>query len=222
MNIRIAAAGLLPGLALGLPVHAGGLADEAFVVQPVLVVEEPLRFSGPWVGGAIGALGLSAENETGDDADPDWLPDDDIDGGGDDHAGGTIGLRAGYDLRFENVVVGAMAAYDRSATDFGGAGELEAIARAGLRLGLARDRNLFYLAGGWARAYTEGSDGDEPADDTPFGDSDGYFAGLGYERLMENGFSVGGEILYHEFDEFRATDVEVDVVTAQITVAYRF
>ncbi|MDA0924279.1 MAG: porin family protein, partial [Proteobacteria bacterium] len=54
------------------------------------------------------------------------------------------------------------------------------------------------------------------------GDSDGWFAGLGYEMLVTDMISVGAELLYHEFDSFDLVGLAADATTAAVSVNFRF
>ena len=83
--------------------------------------------------------------------------------------------------------------------------------RAKLRGGYELGNGLIYATGGYASADTSG-----------LGDEDGYFVGAGYEHLISERFSVGGEVLYHEFDNFSGTTTDVDATTVQLRGTFRF
>ena len=60
------------------------------------------------------------------------------------------------------------------------------------------------------------------ADTDNLGDEDGWFAGGGYEYLVTDNVSVGGEVLYHEFDDFDNSGTDVDATTVQARATFRF
>ncbi|WP_299352402.1 porin family protein [uncultured Shimia sp.] len=121
------------------------------------------------------------------------------------------GLVAGYDLDLGTWVVGAGFDYDWSSTDLSGAATLEEVWRLKARAGYKVNQGLVYGVGGYADASTDtlGSDG-------------GWFLGAGYEHRINDSFSIGGELLYHEFGNFNGTGIDVDATTIQIRAAFRF
>jgi len=125
------------------------------------------------------------------------------------------GLVAGYDYDLGNWVVGAGLDYDWADVSFGGAGtgvDVDTIWRAKLRGGYKLGNGLLYATAGYANVDTN-----------VIGDSDGYFVGGGYEHLVTQNISVGGEILYHEFDSFSAVPfVDAEATTAQVRATFRF
>ncbi|PRY95130.1 opacity protein-like surface antigen [Hasllibacter halocynthiae] len=204
---------------VAMPALAGGL-DQP-VIAPVIVPPAPIAYAPQWTGGFIGASVGYIDSDGNlvsvvTDADGGTTEVNDVDLSGD---GLTYGLRAGYDYQFRNgAVLGGVLQYDRLDLDIGISDEqvdidesANSVLRAGLRGGYGAGANLFYLTGGWARLDTDVS-----------GDGDGYFAGLGYERLVTDNVSVGIEALYHEFDDFDNADVEVDATTVGLNVNYRF
>ena len=138
--------------------------------------------------------------------------------------GGIIGIIAGYDYDFGSGVLGVGVDYDWTDITLlpGAVGvpgglpptpplKLESVLRLKVKGGLELGNGLAYLTGGWAQAETN-----------LLGTDDGWFAGIGYEHLVGTSFSVGGEVLYHEFDNFGPTIVDIDATTYQIRAAYRF
>lgn len=216
---KFAAATILSA-SLAAPAFAGGL-DDAVVAPVIVPPAAPLAFTPTWTGGYAGAqLGFidgGVDVFGGDEADDDALVSFDNDGV-------VFGLRSGYDYQFANgAVLGGLLQYDRVNLDLEGDDDfvdeltegdddsVDAILRAGLRGGYGFGPNLAYATGGYARIDTDNS-----------GDSNGYFAGIGYERLVTDSISVGGEVLYHEFDDFDDSSIEADATTASINVNYRF
>lgn len=135
--------------------------------------------------------------------------DSNIPGGGDGFIGG---LTAGYDYDVGNFVFGGGLDYDFADIDIGnGAADLENIFRAKLRSGYKIGQGLAYITGGYALAETD-----------QFGSEDGLFAGVGYEHRISDNYSLGGEVLYHEFDNVNSTTADVEATTVQLRGTYRF
>ncbi|MEI4264269.1 outer membrane protein [Roseovarius sp. D0-M9] len=125
------------------------------------------------------------------------------------------GLTTGYDYDLGNWVVGAGLDYDWTDVGLGNVPEttVDNIFRAKLRGGYKLGNGLLYATGGYAMADTNN-----------VGDSDGYFVGGGYEHLITENISLGGEVLYHEFDSFdgAAAGADVEATTAQVRATFRF
>lgn len=135
----------------------------------------------------------------------------------DDNDGVEAGVRAGYDMQFGNIVVGALAEYSvnnvqDSVTGFSTTPafytftrELESTAAARLKLGYAYGPALIYGTGGYAygkfdnkfrtsnqaNSFTETRQGDK---------GDGWQAGGGVEYALGRGLTVNGEYLYTSLD----------------------
>ncbi|MEM7596576.1 MAG: outer membrane beta-barrel protein [Pseudomonadota bacterium] len=141
--------------------------------------------------------------------------------------GGIFGITAGYDYDIGRAVLGIGLDYDWTDITLlpgapGGAIgvavipptpplKLESVFRIKLKSGIEFGNGLGYLTGGYALADTN-----------LLGEEDGWYLGLGYEHLVGTSFSIGGEVLYHEFDNYANTPVDVDATTFQIRGAYRF
>ena len=122
------------------------------------------------------------------------------------------GVNAGYDYDLGNWVVGGGLSYDYADISLGGGSDLESIWRAKARVGYKIGDGLLYGAGGWAYADTNN-----------LGSEDGYFVGAGYEHMLANNLTIGGEVLYHEFGNFGpSSTTDVDATTYQIRATYRF
>lgn len=135
--------------------------------------------------------------------------DTNISGSNGDVIGGLI---AGYDYDLGTWVVGGGFDYDFADVSIAnGAVDVESVWRAKLRAGVKVGDGLAYGTGGYAQADTD-----------ILGSDDGYFIGLGYEHMVTENFSVGGELLYHEFDNFSGSGVNVDATTMQVRGAFRF
>ncbi len=120
----------------------------------------------------------------------------------DEFIGGIVG---GYDWDLGNWVVGIGGDYD-----FTG-GDVEQIARIKARAGYKIGQGLLYGTAGWAWADADN-----------FGDDDGYVVGAGYEHMITDNFSLGGEVLYHDFSSFNSTATDIEATTVQLRGTFRF
>ncbi len=127
---------------------------------------------------------------------------------GDDIIGGLI---AGYDYDFGNAVLGVGLDYDFLDVGIAPGVSVDNVFRAKVRGGFEVGQGLIYATGGYAQA-----------DASTLGSEDGYFIGAGYDYLISDQFSIGGEILYHEFDNYGPTTIDVDATTFQVRGAFRF
>lgn len=191
----------LPILAASLgiaaaPALAGSIAPAD--PDPVIPAAVPVAPASPdWTGPYIGAqLGYGNVDTN--------IPGVD----GDDFIGGIV---AGYDYDFGQWVLGGGLDYDFADINLGGATKLENVWRAKLRAGYKVGNGLAYATGGYANADT-----------STLGSDDGYFIGAGYEHLVGQNFSVGGEVLYHAFDSFNSTPIDVEATTVQLRGTFRF
>lgn len=186
---------------LAAPAFAGS-ADPA-PMEPMIQAPAPapMAMARDWTGGYAGLqLGYAdAEASVGAAT---------IDG--DDVIGGFI---AGYDYDFGNYVLGAGIDADIAELDVGTptATTLERVYRLKVRGGIKLGDGLLYATGGGAGADLDG-----------FGYDTGYFVGAGYEHMVTDTISLGGEVLYHEFDDFNNSGIDVEATTFQVRAAYRF
>lgn len=129
--------------------------------------------------------------------------------GGDDMIGG---LTFGYDYDMGDWVIGAGVDYDWADIGLAPGLSVDNVFRAKLRGGYKVGDGLIYGTGGYANADT-----------STLGDEDGYFIGAGYEHLISDQFSVGGEVLWHEFDGFNTLpSTDVEATTVQVRGTFRF
>lgn len=115
-------------------------------------------------------------------------------------------------------------------TEFGAYGVLAA------RLGIASDRSLFYVKGGWALASVETTAGDldsgavDPSKVTSLDETlSGYAIGGGVEYALSGNWTVKGEYLYMNFGDEKSSNAdgdtfthETDIHTAKVGVNYKF
>lgn len=122
------------------------------------------------------------------------------------------GIILGYDYDLSDWVVGLGFDYDWTGIEVTSGVEVEDVWRIKARAGYkVRSTGLLYGVGGFAEAGTDN-----------LGSEDGWFIGAGYEQIVAPNISVGGEILYHEFDNFDRSGIDVDATTVQVRAAYRF
>ncbi|WP_299848348.1 outer membrane beta-barrel protein [uncultured Roseovarius sp.] len=125
--------------------------------------------------------------------------------------GFIAGIVGGYDWDIGAWVLGLGADLDFANIGLGQTADLEEVWRIKFRGGYKIGRGLAYGTAGYANADTD-----------VLGDDDGYFIGAGYEHLLAPNFSVGGEVLYHEFDNFNSTPADIDATTVQVRGTFRF
>lgn len=121
------------------------------------------------------------------------------------------GVTLGYDYDFGRWVLGGALDYDFTDFDIAPGSSVEEIFRLKLRGGPKIGRGLIYGAGGYANADSDNS-----------GDEDGWFLGGGYEYMVNDRFSVGGEVLYHDFGSFGNGNNNVDATSVEIRATFRF
>jgi opacity protein-like surface antigen len=134
---------------------------------------------------------------------------------GSDGDGGLYGVFAGYRANTGNFVYGAEGSYDFADVSFdNNAGGLDGIGRIKAIAGYSVGGFLLYGAAGAVYA-----DGDIRGIDS----SDwGWLGGVGVDYLITDQWSVGAEVLYHEFSEFDNTGTDVSMTTAQLRASYHF
>ena len=123
--------------------------------------------------------------------------------------GAIYGLTAGYDYDMGDWVLGAALDYDWADINLGPA-TLDNVARLKLRAGYDTGPGLVYGVVGAARAQTS------------IGDDNGWLVGVGYEHMITDTISVGGELLHHRFDGFNGTALDVEANTLQVRTTFRF
>lgn len=190
--IRTIAFAATAGSLLAAPAFAGSMSPVA--PEPAPMAPAPIVMpSADWTGGYGGVqLGYG---------------DFDLGGASDD--GVVYGGQLGYDYDFGNFVLGGEFDYSGADISMGGV-DLDSLARIKARIGYDAGNTLVYGLVGGARA------------DTALGDDTGWIAGLGAEYKVYENVSVGGEYVYHKFDDFNGTGSDLDGNTFSARVNYRF
>ncbi|WP_101068858.1 outer membrane protein [Roseovarius salinarum] len=183
------------GALAAAPALAGTMEKPA--PQPEIQTPAPAMTStdwtGPYVGGQIG------------------FGDVDTSAPGVSGDGALGGITFGYDHDFGNWVFGGGVDYDVTDITIAPGTDVDNIWRAKLRGGYKVGSGLIYGTGGFANIDVD-----------TVGDDDGYFIGGGYEHMITDRFSLGGEVLYHEVDNFAGTPTDVEATTVQMRGLLRF
>lgn len=134
-----------------------------------------------------------------------------------DLEGWTYGIHGGYLYDMGSIVLGGEASYsgsDVSGLTAGGEDvSIDNINHAKLRFGYDAGAYQPYVTGGWAQMTTSGA---------LEGDDDGAVYGFGVDYLYGTNIVVGVEALWHEFDDFNDTGVNLNLNTWNLRASYRF
>lgn len=121
------------------------------------------------------------------------------------------GLHFGYDVDLGAAVVGGEIDFDFGDIELGGgAEEIDSVTRLKLRAGTNLGQTLVYGTAGLARA------------DSTLGTDNGAFLGAGVGFDTGTGWVIGGEVLYHEFDDFENTGIDIEATTFTARASFRF
>ena len=183
--------------AAALPAFAGTLdAPAADPSPPTAPAPLPLQaLGGDWTGAYAGVqLGYGDVNGTG----------------GADGDDGLYGVHFGYDYDFGTFVLGGEVDYDFADIDLNGAATVDSVARLKLRAGYDFGRTLGYVTAGVADV------------DTSLGSESGAFYGIGAVYQISDRYTVGAELLEHNFDDISGTGVDADATTFTVRGSIRF
>ncbi|MEM6372724.1 MAG: outer membrane beta-barrel protein [Pseudomonadota bacterium] len=200
MKHQILRASLAVSLAafLAAPSLAGSIdAPAADPIAPAAPPPPPPIVSpgGDWTGGYAGVqLGYGDVNGTGTADGDDFL----------------YGLHVGYDYDFGTFVLGGELDYDAGDIDLNGAATVDSVARLKLRAGYDFGRTLAYFTTGVADV------------DTSLGSESGEFYGIGAVYQITDVYTVGAELLEHNFDNINGTGVDADATTLTVRGSIRF
>lgn len=138
--------------------------------------------------------------------------DIDVDGAPLDGDGTSYGIFAGYNIQNGVLVYGGEIDYDETDYDIGnGAQEVDTTYRIKGKIGTELGGGLAYGTAGFVWATSPG-----------LGDDDGYLIGAGYDLPVSNNITIGGEVLYHEFDDYNNSGLDVGVTTFKARVGFNF
>jgi outer membrane immunogenic protein len=194
-------AAILAVASLASPAFAGGptvVEPEPVIVAPVTpVAPASLDWSGFYAGVQLG------------------YADVDSNGAGLDGNGWLGGIHGGYRWDFGTFVMATELDYDTSDVSLvGSAGSLDDVSRWKVIGGTELGNSLLY--GTVGLAYASATVGGVGLSD------DGWFIGGGLDVAMTDSWSLGGEILQHDFSNFDGTGVDLDATTAKVKVSFRF
>jgi outer membrane immunogenic protein len=166
------------------------------VAEPVMMTD--VDWSGAYVGAQLG------------------YADIDSNGAGLDGYGTLGGIHGGYRWDMGQYVFGTELDYDAANIDLGAVegDTLDDVVRLKLIGGAKFGRSLVYGTLGAAHASATIA-GDDVSDT-------GYFIGAGMDYAINDSWSVGGELLQHQFDDFDDSGVDLDATTIKAKVALRF
>lgn len=182
------------------PVLAGG--PTVVPAEPVVEPSAPVVVSSPdWSGFyAGGQLGYG---------------DVDSNGAGLDGNGWLGGIHGGYRWDLGQFVFGTELDYDSFGIDLGGdAATLDDVTRVKLVGGADLGSSLLYATTGYA--YATATAGTASLSD------DGWFYGAGLTYALGDQWTLGGELLQHDFGNFDGSGVDFDALTATARVSFRF
>ncbi len=195
-------AALIATAAISAPAFAGG---------PVAVAEEPavIPAAEPYVAPGLDWSGAYVGAQLG-------YGDVDSNGAGLDGNGWLGGVHAGYRWDLGSWVAGTELSWDKASIDLGATAgdELDSVAALKLMAGREIGNSLVY--GTLGAAHAKASVGGVDLSD------DGFVYGLGFDYAVNDRWTVGGEVLQHQFDDFDASGTDFDATTLKAKVGLRF
>ena len=192
---------LIASLALATPVLAGG----PTVTEPEPMIAVPVQPMAPAV---LDWSGFYAGLQLG-------YADVGSNGGGLDGNGLLGGIHGGYRWDLGQFVVGTELDLDYANVDLGrSVGTLDDVTRLKLIGGTKFGNSLLYATAG--AAYASATVGGANLSD------DGWFLGAGLDVAVTDRWSVGGELLQHQFGNFDGSGVDLDATTIKAKVSFRF
>ena len=125
-------------------------------------------------------------------------------------------MHAGYRWDMGNWVAGTELSWDKTSIDLGATAgdQLDSIAALKLMAGREIGNSLVY--GTLGAAHANASIGGADLSDS------GLVYGLGFDYAVNDRWSVGGEVLQHNFDNFDGTTNDFDATTIKAKVGLRF
>lgn len=187
-------------IALTAPAFAGGpvaVADEPMIAPVAQASVAPgLDWTGGYVGAQLGYGDVDSSDVTMEGYG--WLG----------------GVHAGYRWDLGNWVAGTELTWDTTDIDLGTTGSLDDVMALKLTAGREIGNSLVYGALGVAQANA--TVGTADASDN------GIVFGVGFDYAVNDRWTVGGEVLEHQFNNFDGLGVDLDATTVKAKVALRF
>lgn len=193
----ITAAALAAGPAL-----AGSV---VYVPEPIAAIVAPVEaWTGPYAGIQLG-YGFG-DLSSGQVAGPISLE------------GMVYGVHVGYNFDMGDVVLGAELDYNLSDVtgSFDGPVNVPVLAHAKARLGYDMGQTLAYGVAGLAYAEMDMFGGGSEYTDT------GFFGGVGMEHKISANWTAGLEYLYHNFEDFGGSGLDLELQTIQARASFHF
>ncbi|MFM7335560.1 MAG: outer membrane protein [Tabrizicola sp.] len=195
-------AALVATAALTAPAFAGGptVVTEEKVIAPVetAYVAPGVDWSGAYVGAQLG-YGDVDSNGAGLDGN-DWFG----------------GVHAGYRWDLGNWVAGTELSYDATNIALGTTAGNELSDVMALKLSAGREIGNSLVYGTLGAAHANASVGGTDLSDN------GFVYGVGFDYAVNDRWTVGGEVLEHNFDNFDGTGTDFDATTIKAKVGLRF
>ncbi len=198
-------AALIATAAISAPAFAGGpvaVAEEPVIVPAAEAYVAPgLDWSGAYVGGQLGYGDVDTSTAGVD---------------GPSGYGWLGGVHAGYRWDLGSWVAGTEVSWDKTSIEIpdGSGVELDNVAALKLTAGREIGNSLVYGTLGAAHAKISSATGDIS--------DNGMVYGIGFDTALNDKWTVGGEVLQHNFDDFDGTGTDVDATTIKAKVGFRF
>lgn len=151
-------------------------------------------WSGPYGGVQLGYSELDASGASTEDGE-----------------GVVGGIHVGYDVDLGSYIVGGELDYDSAGIDLGsGPDSIDAVTRLKVRAGSGAGSTLIYGTAGLALI------------DSSLGDDSGYFVGAGVGQEFGDNVVLGGEVLFHNFEDVDGSGVDLEATTLSLRASFRF
>ena len=194
---------------LSMPMAALAGGTTAPAVEPVVVAEVAVDVTPDWTGfyagGTLGYGNVSSNVEL-EGIDP-------FEG-----SGGTGGIMAGYRYDFGQFVLGVEGDYNwgsiEIAEDYLSNVKFDTLSHIKLQAGADVGQAFIYGTAGWAWGNVTDSEGDTSLDGAAFG--------IGTDYAVTDKWTVGGEVLWNQFNNVEDSGIDIDVTTFNLRAGYRF
>ena len=186
---------------LPMAAMAGGMAQPV-IEAPVqmaapIIVAPSVNWTGAYAGAELGYGNITAK------------------GGRADASGGVAGLNLGYRKDFGSLVLGGEVGVTKNDLGVsGGDDQINSALSAQVSLGADLGQTLIYVAGGVARANAS------VGGDTSY--DNGYFAGVGADYLLNDKWTIGGEIKSSVYNDFGSSGIDLKDTSIGMKVGMRF